>query len=293
MRKEIITGYQNKDLVGYYWDEVDSPKAVVQIIHGMQEHATRYDDFAKYLNKNGFIVFASDLRGHGETAGDVKLLGHTNGDIFKEIVSDQVLITEKLIKKYDLPVYVLGHSFGSFITQRYAQICNLSNKIVICGSAYTKTLTMFMANIIAHITALFKGNHSEGKLIEKLSFGSYAKKHENGNWLVTDDEVYKAYKEDPYCGTPFPACFYKSLFKNAIRNYRDLKLITPEKKIFLIAGDKDPVGGNGKLVKKLYKVYKKQHVNVDMKLYENELHEILNGAKKQEVYKDVVDFFNK
>ena len=83
MKEEIIQGFNNYDIAAYLWDDVSSPKAVIQIVHGMQEHASRYDHFAKYLNKNGFIVFATDHRGHGKTAGDVKLLGHTNSDIFK------------------------------------------------------------------------------------------------------------------------------------------------------------------------------------------------------------------
>lgn len=293
MRKEIIVGFENKDLTAYYWDEVNNPKAVVQIIHGMQEHAKRYDEFAKFLNSKGYIVFASDLRGHGETCGNISDLGHTNGDIFKEIVSDQIIITEKLKKQYDLPVYVVGHSFGSFITQRYVQLCKLSDKAVICGSAYTKTPLMWCAKIIAYLTAFFKGNHAPAKLIEKLSFGAYKKQFENENWLCTDDEVFKKYIEDPYCGTPFPVCFYKSMFSNILKNYKYLNMITPEQKIFLISGDKDPVGGNGKLVKKLYAVYKKKNINVTLKLYEDEKHEILNGVKKFEVFNDVVNFFEK
>lgn len=293
MRKEVIIGFENKDLTCYFWDEVKKPKAVVQIIHGMQEHAKRYSNFAEFLNKNGYIVFASDLRGHGETAGNVMDLGHTNGDIFKEIVSDQVIITQKLKEQYNLPVYVLGHSFGSFIAQRYVQVCNLSDKVVICGSAYTNTLLMKAANIIAHLTGLFKGNHATAKLIEKLSFGSYAKQFEDGNWLCSDNQVFLDYKADPYCGTPFPACFYKSMFKNITKNYKDLKLITPEQKIMLIAGTNDPVGGkNASLVKKLYNVYTKNKVKVELKLYENDKHEILNGTNKEQVFADVLEFYN-
>lgn len=292
MRKEIIVGFENKDLTAYFWDDVKNAKAVVQIIHGMQEHAKRYDHVAKELNKAGFIVFASDLRGHGETVGDVKFLGHTNGDIFKEIVEDQKIITKMLCEKYNLPVYVLGHSFGSFITQRYVQECNLSKKAVICGSAYTKTALMKAGQIFAYITGFFKGNHTTAKFIESLSFGSYKKQFEDGNWLVTDKQVFEDYKADPYCGTPFPACFYKSMFKNVTANYKNLKNIDKEQKIFLIAGDKDPVGSNGKSVEKLFEVYKKNSVDVQLKLYKNDKHEILNGENKAEVIKDVIEFFN-
>ena len=275
------------------WDNVKSPKAVVQIIHGMQEHATRYDYFAQFLNKNGYIVFATDLRGHGQTAKDIKVLGHTNGDIFKEIVSDQIIITEKLNKRFNLPVYVVGHSFGSFITQRYIQVCALSNKAVIVGSSYTKTLLNKMGLLVANLTALIKGNHAEAKLVEKLSFGAYAKKFENGNWLCSDEEQFNKYKADPYCGTPFPICFYKSMLKNIVKNYKNLDNISKDQKVMLVAGECDPVGNYGKGVTKLYNEYKKHDVDVEIKLYAGGRHEILNEVNRDEVFEDILKFLDK
>ena len=293
MKTEIIEGFENKDLTCYVWDDVKNPKAVIQIIHGMKEHAKRYDNFAKFLNKNGYIAFASDLRGHGETCGDSKFLGHTNGDIFKESVSDQVILTEKLIKRFDLPVYVVGHSYGSFIAQRYAQICNLSNKVVLCGSAYTKTTEMFFGYIVSLLTAIFKGNHAKAKMIEHFSFDVYEKNFKNNNWLTQDEEIFKQYKLDPYCGIMFPVCFYKSFFKNLLQNYKDLKLIVPEKQIFIISGENDPVNKNGKLAQKLYNVYKKNNIKCNIKLYKNGRHEILNETFKEDVFLDIISFFEK
>ena len=102
MRKEIIVGFENKDLTAYFWDDVKNAKAVVQIIHGMQEHAKRYNDFAKYLNGCGLIVLASDLRGHGLTATTNNTpFGYSDGDIFMEILQDQIVITDYLQKKYN------------------------------------------------------------------------------------------------------------------------------------------------------------------------------------------------
>ena len=120
MKTVKLEGYDNFELVGYLWDKVENPVAVLQIIHGMQEHALRYNSFARHLNKHGIIVFASDLRGHGQTALINNLpLGYSDGDIFMEIVRDQIKVTEYLCDKFNLPISILGHSFGSFITQRY------------------------------------------------------------------------------------------------------------------------------------------------------------------------------
>ena len=128
-------------------------------------------------------------------------------DVVMKELTDNIEYTEKLIKRYNLPVYVVGHSYGSFIAQRYAQVCNLSNKIVLCGSAYTKTAEMFFGYVFSLLTALFKGNHVKAKMIEHFSFDGYEKKFEKDNWLPQDEEVFKKYKLDPYCGTMFPVCF--------------------------------------------------------------------------------------
>ena len=120
MKTIILKGYQDYESSCYIWDKVENAIGVVQIIHGMQEHAKRYNNFAKFLNSKGYIVFASDLRGHGlTTLINNGQFGYSDGDIFMEIVNDQIIFTEYLNNKYKLPISIFGHSFGSFITQKY------------------------------------------------------------------------------------------------------------------------------------------------------------------------------
>ena len=79
-REYDFKAFDGKSVHVYVWDEVSKPLGMVQICHGMAEHALRYDRFARYLNENGFIVFADDHRGHGKT--DAEHLGYSDGDIF-------------------------------------------------------------------------------------------------------------------------------------------------------------------------------------------------------------------
>ena len=63
----VNTEFRSFDLIPltlYHW-ECEKPKAIVHIVHGMSEHAARYDHFASWLNDNGIVVVSSDLRGHG------------------------------------------------------------------------------------------------------------------------------------------------------------------------------------------------------------------------------------
>ncbi len=59
--------YDNLTLYTNLYD-IDHPKGIVQIVHGMKEHQERYADFALFLNQNGYAVMTSDLRGHGKIA---------------------------------------------------------------------------------------------------------------------------------------------------------------------------------------------------------------------------------
>ncbi len=293
MKELTIKGFEEKPLACYLWDDCVSPKGVIQIVHGMQEHALRYSDFAQYMNKMGYVVFASDLRGHGKTAGSVDQLGQTSTDLFAEVVQDQIIIAKKLKKDYKKPLVILGHSFGSFITQRFIQVCDLPSKAILSGSAYTKTLEMKMGKFFANRICKKHGTSAPADLIENMSFKKYGKKFKNGNWLTRDEKIFQAYREDEYCGTPFPAGFYRSMFNNLVKNYEEIDKVSSTLPIFIIAGDEDPVGKKGKLVERLCLAYKKAHKLAEMKIYHGSRHEILNETNKEQVYNDILDFIER
>lgn len=290
MKRIEIMGYRGEPLAGYIYKEVTSPIGVVQIIHGMQEHCKRYEHFAKYLNKNGYIVFVSDLRGHGENAKSIELQGHYDGDIYEDTVCDQVIISNTLKQMFDLPLYVVGHSYGSFIAQEYMTRCNIADKVVLVGSAYTRNSAYKFGYFVAKLNAISMKN-KPAKLIERCSFKSYAKKFPNGNWLTHDEEIFARYVSDPYCGHSFPYSFYRSFFGGVLNNYKKVDDIRKDIKILIVSGDEDPVGSKGKLTSKLYEFYKKHGLFVAYKLYPGGRHEILNEPYKEDVYNYIISFF--
>ncbi|MBE5757421.1 MAG: alpha/beta hydrolase [Clostridiales bacterium] len=286
-----LKGYNNFELVGYIWDKVENPTGVVQIIHGMQEHAKRYTNFAKYLNSQGLIVFASDLRGHGQTAINNNLpFGYSDGDIFMEIVHDQIIITDYLLEKYKLPVSIFGHSFGSFIAQRYMVENGFKIKnIILCGSTYTNSLIYKLGFQVARLCKIFKGKKAPARLIEKMSIKGYGKNYEHGNWLSRDNKVWESYFHDDLCGKEFPVNFYYSFFKNARKNYKNLKNIPYFLPILIISGTDDQVAGKRGIVD-LFFTYGKAKKKVFFKSYLDDRHELLNELDKDIVYNDVKEF---
>lgn len=281
----------------YKWDNVEKPKGVVQLIHGMAEYAGRYEPFAKFLNSLGYIVFADDHRAHGQTAIDESKIGKYDGEnLFFDTLKDEIFISNMLKKEYSLPLFVFGHSYGSFLTQAYIEHCDIYDKAIICGSALMKgRIDVKFGLLIAKMTRFFKGKDANAKLIEKINFGGYNKKFKEGVWLNSVKEEADKYYADKYCGKSFSAKFYIDFFGAFSKIYKkeNLLKINKSKPIFLVAGSDDPVGSMGKSVKKLYEFYKSLGLNVSIKLYEGARHEILNEKIKEEVYLDVKNFLEK
>lgn len=269
--------------------EADNAKAVMLIVHGMQEHSGRYENVANEFNAFNVTVVTSDLRGHG---GNISLApGLDEGDIFLNIVDDQKAIIGKLKNIYpNLPIVVLGHSYGSFVTQRLIRDRVDVKKFILSGSSYMKGAIVSAGRLLACISRIFKGRSADAKLIEAVSIKGYGKSFENGNWLTRDERVWEKYNADEMCGQVFPVAFYASMFKQLPKNYKKLKnSVGYRPSIFILAGDQDPVGNFSKGVKKLYNVYKSAGFDVEMKLYAGGRHEMLNEINRDEVIHDIVE----
>lgn len=285
-----VEGYHHLKLYTYVYDNVKNAKAIVLIVHGMMEHAGRYKDFAKFLNDNGYIVIANDLRGHGHSAVDKKF-GYGERDIFAESVQDEIIILEKIKDAYELPVYLFGHSYGSMLSQAIIQNTNVVEKCVLCGTANGSSGIMKSGSGLAKFLNFFKNENSGGGFIEKMCIKNYGKKFDNHNWLTRDNAVFEEYCRDEFCGGTFPFSFYKSMLTNMSKMNSGVNRIG-RKKIFLIAGALDPVGSKGKQIKSLNNFYLKNNVDSRMKIYDECRHELLNELNKEEIYNDILDFYD-
>lgn len=290
----ILKSWDSKKITIHEWLNVKKPKGIVQIIHGMVEHGARYDRFAKFLNSKGYLVVADDHRGHGNT--DKTTLGYCDGDMFADTVKDEGFITDYYKQKYpNLKYFVFGFSYGSFLTQSY--ISKYGDKIdgvVIGGSNYKKDFQVYLGSFVC----LFNNKKKSAKLIEKLSFGAYAKNFDEGEWLSVDKDNNTRYHADPYCkficSYRFYADFFRGLRKLYTRKY--IRNLNKDLPILLISGKDDPVGNMGKGVKKLFNFYKNKAKvkHVSLVLFPHSRHEFLNEMPEAlDRYKVLLDFFNK
>ena len=286
----------------HQWLPKKKPKAVIHIVHGMAEHALRYADFAEDACTKGFTVFAADHRGHGKTCGKIMLKGYlADKDGFRRVVEDQKEINDEIQKIYqDIPIIILGHSFGSFITQNYIENYGKTVKAAILVGSAGPNPMIKIASLLAGLNKIFSGRKKPSKFMDKLSFGAYNKTVDspktNFDWLSRDEKEVKKYIDDEFCGFTCTVGFYQDMINGLKETHKSSEMvkIPTELPILITSGERDPVSNLGKSVKKLYDIYKANGISdLNLKLYEGARHEILNETNKEEVKADIFEWIEK
>lgn len=294
------TSSDQRKINAYSWQPEDGHtiKAIVQLSHGMAEHIQRYDAFSHFLTQNGFVVYGNDHRGHGQsiTAPDDRgYFAEKNG--FELVVDDMFRLTAIAKNAYpDIPVFIFGHSMGSFLTRRYmVKYGKHINGVVLSGTGGDQG---FLGKIGLQLAKLEKrriGARTPSKLLDKLIFGNFNKFIPNArtpfDFLTRDEAVVDAYIADEACGFIESAGFYTDLLYgiNLVHKQEQIERIPKTLPVFLIAGTEDPVGHFGKGVRKVYEQYQSEKLlDIQMHLYKGSRHELLNEWNKDEVYNDVL-----
>ncbi len=282
----------------YKWG-TEAPKAAVQIAHGAIEHAMRYDDFAQALCSHGFVVYAEDLRGHGQTAGaveNVAYFGDGNGGFIKTVDDLHRLSQHIRDENPGLPVFLLGHSMGSLMARVYASHYGEELKgLVLTGTGRVSAPLIALVRGMARVIIALRGRRYRSPFLHSLVFGTLNKpfKGETGSEFICSDEaVVKAYAADPYCGNLCTADFiYELLGGTRAAARKDTFARYPKNlPLFIGAGEFDTMGGSHlKAVKQDVADFKKiGAVDLEFKIYEGMRHEILNEKDKHRVYEDII-----
>ncbi|HZH60967.1 MAG TPA: alpha/beta hydrolase [Metabacillus sp.] len=280
------------------WEEnTVKPKAVVQIAHGMAEHIRRYEPFATFLNSKGIIVIGHDHRGHGQTGektGAYGFFAEKNG--FERVVDDMKEVYDHIKDQYpELPVFLMGHSMGSFLVRRFLQRFQLGLcGVILSGTGGNPGFILKIAKKLAKLQVKKWGNRAESPFLHKLTTGGNNKKFKNANtdyeWLTRDPEHVMAYINDPYCGKVGTTGFFQDLYYGLDMIHQDEQIEKMEKDVplFLFSGDMDPVGSYTKGVVSMIKQLRQHGIHhIDYRFYENGRHEMLNEVNRQEVFHDI------
>jgi len=282
-------------------------KGVLVLHHGLAEHSMRYDRFGSVLSENGYVLIAHDVRGHGATAQ--KAVEEKTGiygqlskkDGFNKAVDDlyEIVISAKA-EFSGVNVMVMGHSFGSFVTQRFIE--KYSHQVtgcILCGTSYMPQYFTHAGHALAWIVRTFTGKDRCSQFLKKCSFGGYDKRVKDmfspNAWISTNRANVEMYDMDQWCGFDLTNAFFTDLLYglNQIGKKKNIWSIRKELPVYFIYGGDDPVGNYGENIKKLFSLYQKAGMKtIDIKEYPGDSHEILNEDDKETVEADIVNFLD-
>ena len=294
MEKKFLTSENGK--IYYLKWEAEAPRCAVVISHGMVEHPARYDAFARFLNKNNITVYGIYHIGHGE---DAEHLGHMDEGDFGRCIDNLHALVTLAREETSLPVILLGHSMGSFMSQLYITKYKDIDALILSGSTKAAPIAKFGAVVAKVIYAFSRDKKSPSFFMNAMAFGSYNKKFEEHrsafDWLSRDCKEVKKYVNDPLCGAICSIGFFKNLTGAMAEIGKDelIRSVDTSLPIYLQGGSMDPVSDYGRGLTALKKQYDDLGVKrVELTVYEGARHEILNETNKAEVYENTLAFIN-
>jgi alpha-beta hydrolase superfamily lysophospholipase len=268
------------EIHAYRWDTDGPVRGVVQITHGMGEHALRYGHLAATLTAAGFAVYAQDHRGHGATGtpggGEQGAIG---ADGWAALVDDvDRLVTHARREHPGVPLVLLGHSMGSFAVQQYLlDHSDRVDAVVLTGTALLDLLEPAM---------------DLDREMDLSAFNAaFAPARTDYDWLSRDEAQVDAYVADPHCGFGLDGPAVRGMF-TAARELADAERmagVRADLPLYVAVGAEDPVNGQLALAHALLDRYRAAGLaDVTFHAYEGARHEVFNETNRDEVEADLL-----
>lgn len=271
---------------------------VLQINHGLAEHAARYGRFAEFMAQQGFHTYAHDHRGHGHTKADDAPLGRFAArDGVAKVIADVDAVHRLIAAEHPgLPVILFGHSMGGIIALNY--LLRHPEKIraaAIWNANFSAGLLGRLAQALLAYERFRLGSDMPSRLLPKLTFQAWGKatpgRRTDFDWLSRDAAEVDKYVADPLCGWDASVSLWQDLFEMIFfgaddRNFSGLRKEIP---INLVGGATDPATNGGKAVKALAgRMRAMGFSNLVSTIYEETRHESLNELNRGPIMEDFV-----
>ena len=280
------------------WQPDGEPSAVLQLVHGMAEYIERYDAFARWLCEQGIAAIGHDHLGHGKSVeSDADLGFFAENDASEIVIRDMRTVTLEAKNRFPgLPVFILGHSMGSFFVRRYLALYGGEvSGAVIMGTGWVQPSVANLGKAMAGMICKTKGERTVSPMLESMVLGGAAKAFKDEGqlgWLSVNKENVAKYEADPLCGFSFTAGAYRDFMRvmASIAKEEGYDNIRKNLPILVISGENDPIGGKAAVEKVAAQYRGLDFTDVTAKVVDGDRHEILNEDDREEVYAYIYDW---
>lgn len=278
------------------WLPDQPPRAVILLSHGMADHAGRYGHLGEALMRAGMAMYGHDQRGHGLSASPDQRGLFAAHDGWAKVVSDIDALGVLALQAHPgTPLFLLGHSMGSYVAQAYLMTVGVPLQgAILSGSNFQPSGLYRVARLIAVVERLRQGPRGRSRLIEWLSFGTFNNAFKPTrtafDWLSRDEHQVDRYIADPLCGFRCTNQLWLDLLGGLqhISQPRNLARIDADLPLLIIGGQCDPVSA-GKRLKHLADALRGSGKrNVQLNLYTAARHELFNEINRDQVVADLI-----
>ena len=212
------------------------------------------------------------------------------------MVNDLGLLAQHIGQQYPgTPLFVFGHSMGSYIAQAYLMHHSASVQgAILSGSNFQPAALYRVARLIARLEAWRQGPLGKSALIDWLSFGAFNKAFKPNrtafDWLSRDPGEVDLYVNDPLCGFRCSNQLWLDLLQGLaqISQASTLAQIDPNLPMLVIGGECDPVSAGKRLTHLADALRATGNRHVQLRVYPHARHEVLNETNRDEVTADIL-----
>ncbi|GAA5617126.1 monoacylglycerol lipase [Brucella sp. NBRC 13694] len=277
-----------------------TPRAVVQICHGLAEHSARYERFASVLVAAGYHVYIHDHRGHGANIG-----AHAPRGMFAQkqghlVAIEDVLALNRHIHENHpgLPVVLFGHSMGGLIALNYVlDYANTVDAAAIWNANVDGGAESAAALALLYMERILKGSDVPSTILPRMTFRAWGRSIKGHrtlfDWLSHDPAEVDAYVADPLCGFDASVALWIDIFRLIRRGAddRNFSNIPRNMPFNLVGGTEDPATVNGAAVRRLAdRMRKMGFERVNCTILPGTRHESLNEINRDEVTQNFLDW---
>jgi alpha-beta hydrolase superfamily lysophospholipase len=297
VRQQQLTANDDHHISVYDWwaDDDSMPAAVIQVLHGLGEHALRYEGFATACNERGIAVVAHNHRGHGS----LENFGHfADNDGWDKVIADVLQVRQDIATRYPkVPVILMGHSMGSYIAQCFVMRHGGNNAaLILSASTLRSRAELKNGHMAARVFAKLSGKRRVSPLLNNLALGKlndpFGPARTGYEWITRDETEVDEYVADPLCGGRYSNQLWSDLTGCLleISTTTAIEAVRADMPILILGGSADPLGGQTGLTR-LAETYRQSgHDDVTLTIYPDGRHEMLRETNRDEVMNDIIDW---